>query len=327
MFLEALLFSCLFVLCFLHCTFYPGILCFKDTNDQLAQKIGLNEVNMVLSLSVKAKKDNIEGNYIAFPARVASILQLCLAFTTLIWITSSPFVNEYFSIHADILLYQTVTGEHGGPNADYFKALPEDKRRLLLYNYNKLLNSPAHTLPENASRIIQSLFGGPSPFKIAWVGLAIVIPIFVLKRREGARAVVWLLPILAICHAIVSGGPSEKSGSRSVVIPEEELIVTKYLHEPLRGTIGQQREQLTLGWHRYLVQEWAHEEIAADPLLFQEQVNRGEFAFNLGRAEELGKREKGLEHGDGRDSPLLLLAYIMWNCVFACVVFLCQVRY
>ena len=75
----------------------------------------------------------MKGPYIRTSARVMAILQLCLAFSTFLWIISGPFWGEYVGNKALVLLFQKVMGNReipGRPQRDWarFQQLSEGRR-------------------------------------------------------------------------------------------------------------------------------------------------------------------------------------------------------
>ena len=56
----------------------------------------------------RAKKSYPPGTFIPTPARVFAILQLCIAFSILLWNASLPFMGDLYEIKSKLLLYKHV---------------------------------------------------------------------------------------------------------------------------------------------------------------------------------------------------------------------------
>lgn len=222
--------------------------------------------------------------------RPLAILKLCIAFTALSLLLSYPFMGELFAQKSKKLLLEAVgkTPQEITPSTFLEKVkmsgeillikIPLMKRLMLLFS--------------------------------------IVIPILLLLRKEGAKEVAWLLPILSICCLLENqwhGFPSEKSAEYRL-FPSEKYLIEKYLDEPLSNRLTIQKEQLTAAWKRFLAKEWAP---AAEN--FEEQVRLGEYAFNAARLEAQAKQPaRDLKQTFRRRESLTFLALaVFWNILFA----------
>jgi hypothetical protein len=253
-----------------------------------------------------------EDTFIPMPARVLAIVQLCLAFTVAIWILCGPYLDEYFSVRSDSLLYETVMGERVPGNVDYFQALPIEEQRSIVDQYRLLQERAGRPFLEKTfGALVFSLFE-TSPFKWAWVVLSVGIAVGLLKKKRGALQVVWLLPVVALCYGLFSVS-SKTPSPMDALVPSEALIVSEYLKRPLSGSIGDQQNQLTLGWQRYLVSVWTREVPSDDKLFFEEQVKRGEFAFNVARLRLVRQSDVS----KSTESATALILYVLWNFFFA----------
>ena len=58
----------------------------------------------------RTKKIYPPGTFIPTPARVCAIIQLCVAFTVLIWNMATPFAGELFNVKSKMILYHDVMG-------------------------------------------------------------------------------------------------------------------------------------------------------------------------------------------------------------------------
>lgn len=264
----------------------------------------------------RAKKTFPPGTFIPMPARLAAIVQLCLAFTLLAWQGSLPFMGELFATKYKLLVYQHLMGKKIEGHADRFAVLPERKQILEEYAFLQSdLDTPFLT---KIKRAFKGMWDLPL-FEKAWIFFAILISIFLLKRVEGAAHIVWILPLLALAYAIenrLQGRPLEKTAEEQL-FPSEALILQKYVGEPLKPSIVEQHEQLQRGWQIYLIKEWAKEEPSPDNQSFLKQVEKGDFAFNLARIQAL----KELPQHKPKQEPISLLAlYLFWNLSFCLIV-------
>ncbi len=225
-------------------------------------------------------------------ARFFCIAQLCIAFTMICWHLGYPYLGKLFDYRWEQKLYEFVmTGE----NASRFKALPAEKQKALENQYQELKR-------QEESRD----FNRKMPFlEGVWIVLAIALSIMSLKRWEGIRGAVWLLPVVAAAYAVENMQWSRvdkgKEDDRSL-FPTEQVLVKEY------GSAGGQndRENLESAWRSYLAENWGEGDSA-----------RGEFYFTIARIE---KRSKRVVRGD-READWLLCLYVMWNLAVAATVF------
>lgn len=266
------------------------------------------------------------NTFIPFPARVVAILQLCLAFSLLLWQASQPFMGDLFRIKSQMLMYQDVMGigdeNHKirlERNAEHFAALPDNLKRILVEKYDFLQEQLSHSFRQKLHRLFHLFAYGISSYELSWILFSVIIAILVLKRTEGAQHATWILPGLALLflfdnhrNGVVADTPENS------LFPSEQEIVQNYLQEPFSKDIFQQREQLLKGWHVYLVKEWAKEDPSEMLPLFQQQAEKGEFLFNVSR---LLKQNPFQNHSSPKKSHLFLLfLYLGWNLFFACFI-------
>lgn len=284
----------------------------------------------------RVKKTFPDGTFIPKTARVLSILQLCLAFTALIWNASLPFMGHLYTLKSKSLLYQTVMGKKElanqigkdqdpvylatlKRNEERFLKLPEINRTALIEHYALLQKKMQTPFIEKLKQSIALLLFYTPAFEQAWIVFAIAIPIFILLRIEGALQAIWLLPLLALFFSIDNRqNGSQSQNDEANFFPREEVIVTRYLNEPLSSSIFEQQRQLKLGWQTYLIHEWAKETPSNDDTVFQRQAENGEFLFHVARLKKLAEIDQ--ENAfviQERKSTLLLSFYIFWNLCFA----------
>lgn len=274
----------------------------------------------------RIKKEFPPGTFIPTPARIVAIIQLCLAFSLLLWQASQPFMGDLFRIKSQMLVYQDVMGintradatlEHKirlERNGERFANLPKNLKRSITENYASLQKQLEYSFKQKMERLLHIFAYEVSPYELAWIFFSVVISVMLLKRVEGASHAAWLLPALALFFLF----DSQKHGAHPALNPENHLfpseqeIVESYLREPLSVDILKQREQLLQGWHLYLIKEWAHEIPNEELATFQQQAEKGEFMFNTNRLEQTQSKLF-----QTKTSLFLLCMYFAWNLFFA----------
>lgn len=275
------------------------------------------------------KKTYPAGTFIPTPARVAAILQLCVAFSILFWELSEPFSGQLFRQKSDQLLYHELLGM-GTPNMpeaqqeklkrnqERFELLSASDKAQILNGYEKLLADKQQPFIQKLPMSFQKALKQPL-FKLGWLFFSILLPILLLKRAEGISGAIWILPLLTLCYAVdnqLYGKPSADRETR--LFPTEKQIVEGYLQQPLSRSIAEQQAQLKAGWQRYLVHVWSKK----SPEPWSLQVEEGEFAFTHARIKarlgdqhtaELSRANREYE----RENSALLFLYLFWNLFFA----------
>ena len=291
--------------------------------------------------SPRRKKEFPPGTFIPKPARIMAILQLCVAFTLIFWTCGLPFMGDLFSYKSKILLYQDIMGDNAllqkldatkadqlqskfVRNSERFKQLPRSQKIQILEGYNSVQKLTTTTFFEKMQKSIMILLVGLPPLELVWIILAVVVSILLLLRIEGATHAAWLLPLVVLAYAMDNqfhGKPSPPSPD-AALFPSEQVIVNDYLREPLSSSIQEQHQQLKHGWELYLIQEWAKQIPSANSNVFQDQVEEGEFAFNVARvvAHAKVKEQSHFENLRSKESIIYLLIYFFWNVYFAWVV-------
>lgn len=266
----------------------------------------------------KQKRHFPAGTFIPTLPRVCAIIQLCMAFTLLLSIILQPYLGDLFAIKSQMLYYEAVLHPD---HKERFSLLPYAEQKSIQSDYTTLKAKLQLPFSAKVKRSAELLFT-TSPWMLAWLLFSLVIAIFLLLRIEGAQQVVWLLPLLAALYAIDNrlNGMSVVD-NRAVLFPAETEIVTSYLNEPLSSDIFEQQRQLTLGWKRYVIQNWAHEVPASDDEQFERQFAQGSFAFaivqlpNRADIDQLYSQTATMH----QDPWLLLVLYILWNSIFALI--------
>jgi hypothetical protein len=244
------------------------------------------------------------------------ILQFCIVFTLLAWICSYPFMGELLTIKSKTLLLKEVMGiqDDSDVNEVHTQRLTKNKER-----FSQLPMNEQERIIERYKRMFIILFLEISRFELLWIILGIVIPVLLLLKVEGARQVVWLLPLLTLAFALDNqlAGINPHVSEDENLFPSEALIVEQYLNEPFSADINEQYHQLNRGWQNYLIREWTREPPSSDPGLYAIQLSEGEYAFNRARAELLPITlyPEGLFRT--KHQMIVLIFYLAWNVFFA----------
>lgn len=280
----------------------------------------------------RPKKEFPPGTFIPTQARVAAIIQLCLAFVVLLSSISYPFLGEIFANKTEALLYSDIMGNTSAAdansisererlqrNGERFEAMEENARMQIVEHYHQLHAKAKTSFFEKIGSSFSILVSALPAFKQAWIIFSIVISILLLLRIEGANYAALLLPVIAFCYAYdnYNFGVPRKSTAQEKLFPTEQVIVNDYLRKPLSSDIMEQQHQLQHGWHLYLIEKWARQRPSEDAKVFSQQVEDGEFAFNLARIGTLGKRANVDSIFKEREHFVMLLLYVLWNGFFA----------
>lgn len=277
----------------------------------------------------RIKKTFPAGTFIPTPARVCAIIQLCLAFSVLLWNASEPFIGEIFYTKSGLLLYYDVMGipahDHAihdvrlARNSQRFDALPKQTKEHITQNLQALQTKLKRSFWDKLKSTVTLFTDKISPFELAWIFFSIVIAIMLLKKVEGAAQAVWLLPFLVACYAIETRlSTKEKLFDETNFFPTEKMLVENYIQKPLSEDIFEQQKELMEGWKRYLIDKWAGQTPSEAKKVFDRQAEEGEFHFNLARL----KWRANQNHLIGAlppPSPALwqLVLYFFWNVYFA----------
>lgn len=282
----------------------------------------------------REKKSYPPGTFIPMPARICSIIQLCLAFTIILWNLGQPFAGDLFSAKSKLILYQDVMGTNSHQeqlstekqvrlqrNAQRFAGLTDAEKSVILKGLVQVQIKLQRSFLDKMKSAMHILFFEIPIFEQAWLILSLLIPIMLLKRVEGAVQAVWLLPLLAGLYAFDNRwhGHIPRPTEDILLFPTEQVLVEKFLGEPFSANVFEQREQLQGAWRRYLIEVWGGQSPrnqSKDEL----HAEKGEFAFNLARLQLIAKdNSKSLTRG--MQEPLVILGfYIFWNALFAAVV-------
>lgn len=236
--------------------------------------------------------------------KILLILHLCLAFSYLFWLLIQPFVKEVFLVKSQKDLYEMIFQREA-----LFSKLPQEDQLALIEGYK--------TINEKRAPSGHSFFVETPAFALAWLFFSLLICFLLLFHIEGAAFSTWLLPLIVLGYVyFLYDHPIPQKES---LFPAEEYVLTSYVSASENNSMGV-KERLLLGWHRYLVHEWAHEIPNEDPTLFHEQLDKALFAFNVARLKWIlaGKGDEAAQAGFISPPSLLRLAcYFMWNLFFA----------
>lgn len=267
-------------------------------------------------MSRRKKKEYPPGTFLPTSQRVLAIVQLCIAFTLIMWYVGQPFMGEYFRLRSRLILYEYVLGTSDkgklADNSERFEILPFQLKQIIINDHRNLHDYAKRSFLSKINDGFKVLFLEIPAFEVAWIFFSIVIAILLLKKVEGARHAVWILPVLVLGYAIDNrlGGISQQVSPDRILFPTEQMI----LKEPLSNDPVQQYSQLQKGWENYLVEHWLPKNSRpANP------VEEAEFHFTVARLNLLHGQMPSdrLPSYRERSSPLLLILFMIWNLFFA----------
>lgn len=263
--------------------------------------------------------------------RPIAIIQLCIVFSLLAWICSQPYMGELLSIKTKMLLLQEVMGISKDPateaaskdrlvrNAERFSNSSDAQKSAILERYYKLQEASQDSFLLKFKRMLTILLFEISRFELLWIVLGIAVPVLLLLHRDGARQAAWLLFLLTLIFAVdnqLTGFPAAVSEDDKL-FPSEEYLIKNYFKNPLSAEILEQYQQMKQAWKTYLIHEWTGESPSPDPSVYDEQVEKGEYAFNRARAEKMSAALYPPGTFRMQKTTLVLLIYLAWNFYFA----------
>lgn len=269
--------------------------------------------------------------FIPKTARVLCILQLCFAFSVLAFYLTKPFFQEIFDHKNSLLLVNEILGVPTIANDDVmiqnklennkgrFEKLSIEQQRMIYHYRDQVVSQIDSTLKGKIYRLKRLFLFEIDPFEKVWILLAILIPIFLLLKFEGAVQVSWLLPVVVgffFMNNVLCGNPPISSADL-ILFPSEEELMKKYTPYERSLNIQQQYIQLKEAWQFYLVDQWANQFPSMDPMTFKFQIEEGQYAFNLARLKKIIEHPLVDKQGCERVSLVLLFFYFIWNFFFA----------
>jgi hypothetical protein len=282
-------------------------------------------------MTPRRKKNFPLGTFIPFPQRLMAILQLCLAFSLILWSLSQPFMGEYFTIRSRLLLYDYVMGssdilknregqevklEH---NREWFEQLDPQIKDPLMKHYQEIQTYGQRPTWFKIGQGFEYLLREVPLFEQGWLFLSIVVSVLILLKIEGAKEAAWLLPLLVLAYGI-NNQLYDSLPSLPVdtyLFPTEKEVISHYLDKPLANTVTEQKEQLEKGWQAYLLKNWLP--FFAKNMSDSLQIEASEFTFTLARLEVLQEQplREWLLPKPVRLHLMIVAIYILWNCLFA----------
>lgn len=270
------------------------------------------------------------GTFIPFPQRLLAILQLCVVFSAILWIIAQPFMGDYFAIKKRMLLYESVMGipslskesrsiEALKKQQNWFNELPTNEKLQVTKAYQTLDHFLARSAAIKMIDGLQFFFKDISLLLLGWLVFSVIIPILVLKKVEGAKQVVWILPILAIAYTAnnIYYGVTPTISPDNPLFPTEKILIEKgFMNEISNLSLIEQKKQLEEAWNAYLIKTWNPD--SKLPLLEYAQ-----FQFTAARLKLLHAQPyfTWLRTNHQKDHPLWLSLYILWNFIFAWIIF------
>lgn len=241
--------------------------------------------------------------------KILTILHLGFAFTFLCWLLIQPYVKEVVTQKSAKALFAQVMEKEA-----LFRGLSSEKQKAIVEGFEQ---AKKKSKPSFLHEIGHLFFVSTPPFALAWLFFSLAIPLLLLFRIEGAALATWLLPLIVLGYAYFLY--SEPVLSNESLFPTEEYVRSHYIEKSEFASLNQ-RESLLLGWHRYLILEWAHEAPSEEKKKFSLQLEKGLFAFNVARLEWLlaDKGDEIVTKGFmAHPSILRIICYFIWNLSFA----------
>ena len=223
-------------------------------------------------------------------------------------------MGDLFAVKSEQVLYDAVVEKQ-----NLMEKLSTDDKLLVSSQYEILKDKLQIPFSAKCMMMLRLLIVQMPPWQQAWLFFSLIIPLLLLLRIEGAVQVCWLLPLITIGFCLNNQlNIPEFQRSEITIFPTEEYIVQRYLGGSLESNILDQQNELKKGWESYLITEWAHEFPSDVMQVRDNQVVKGEFAFNIARI-KARQNEKilAVDKVPHRQSLLILFIYLMWNFFFA----------
>lgn len=256
--------------------------------------------------------------------KVAAILQLCIAFTLLLWFLLTPFLLPYYEARSDLLLIEASQGEtkelelidpvfatslkeRRSLQNSLFKnlSLPEKRSVLALDHEKRVLLK--ETFLEKSQRAL--LFLMKAPFiSYLFLFLSIMTPIALLLLKPIGRAA--LLPLLITTFFFTLFHYNLIDSKKSALIPSEKELID----HPLKGSYIEQKNALEIAFQDYLIKNYLNETPSESAKIREAQLAKSEFFFLQKRVKELSKEVKN-PFWSGF-SPLTHIFLLIWELFF-----------
>lgn len=275
-------------------------------------------------MSRKTYPHPIQNAFIATPARVMAILNLCLTFTLFIWVLFWPFLGEMLNQKRQLFLFQSVIGEGELVARTYstqpevmeklrnhhvrFESLDTHEKSRLMDAYLQLCSSiEDRKASQQFKEGVEGLLLHSSPWFRAWLLLTLIATLMLLKKSQGAPYAIALLPLIVFIWFIESTQNVGSPNPVEALYPTEHYLMSTYGQDLSAKSILQQKEALEIAWERYLEAEWSSLGDAED----------GEWHF------QLAKLKTALSSKKDRETPsgVLLCLFFIWNASYAFVAY------
>jgi hypothetical protein len=266
----------------------------------------------------RKKQTFAEGTFIATKPRVLAIIQLCLAFTAFLLLAGKPFMTDHYQIKSEMLIYEYVMGKQNNNQAELFHSLPNETQDKIHTQYETLLKKASTGFLGKIQKSCDIIFFEAPSFERTWIFFGVLIPILLLKKVEGARHAIWILPLITLAYLINNHLHGiDRQSELDKLFPSEHFLETRYLKIPINSlAIAEQQKAILKTWQLYLVEFYTKEIPSEKREIFHTQVLKGDFAFNLERLEKsfLDKADK---KDEDKIPPALAGLYLTWNCLLA----------
>lgn len=261
--------------------------------------------------------------------RFLVIIQLCLAFSLVLWYVFQPFMGEYFSLRSRLLLYEYVFG-----NSEIFKnqADKESKLERNAQRYQQLKSSQKETIEKDYQALqnysqrpaltkiqdgINLLFRYIPPFQLAWLFFVIIIGIMLLLQKPAAKQAAWILPLIALAYLVDNrmNGHSPALQADASLFPSENQLIAEYL--PANTSKNNvQRHELQEGWNQYLLANWTTNATESKK---ETALEEAEFNFTIARLMLIRQMAPNywLSSFNEKSGYGVLGMYVAWNFYFA----------
>lgn len=263
----------------------------------------------------KPKKKLPPGTFIPFSARISSIIHLCIVFTVIGYILGTPFLEDLFKLKEQEALYQNITAN------SFYEQLPIMEKQELSTSYNQVIAMANRSVGKKLLQGFQYIFIYIPAFKLAWILLSVILPVLLLKKVEGAKLAIWILPLLALCYSfdqlMLYPDPLPKKDHQ--LFPSESQLISKYLPDGLPPLISKQQSELKKAWHLYLVEHWGNQIKTIQVKESSDQLLVANLAFSIARFKAKLYDLKNTPLYEQRQSPLWLFMIVCWNLFFCSI--------
>lgn len=260
--------------------------------------------------------------------RLCAIFQLCLTCAWMLLLFFAPFMGEYWTTRASLLLFETVTGVGEGRfiphdkllrHQERFLKLPPTVQTSVLEGYRQLELEAKTPAGVRLKRAINLLTHQEAPFLQAWFIAGMVLPVLLLLRKEGSVAALWLLPLISACyvlsHFFYSAAVPPSVDAQ--LFPTEEAL--KAYEDPALLHLSEYA-RMQDAWNRYLLTHFAPKAPLATTL--STPLEEAEYQFTLSRvmAKIKAPAKAAAQPIFPQRSSLFLGLFFFWHLCFALIV-------